>query len=87
MRPPSANRPPHIWLEPDKVQAFFKGKGFAHLQTWFDPDNNFGFGFGGAALPTSVLYSGEGKEIARVIGAPDWEGAEMRALLEEAVNE
>ncbi len=46
-----------------------------------------GFGFGGAALPTSVLYSGDGKEIARVIGAPDWEGAEMRALLEEAVNE
>jgi thiol-disulfide isomerase/thioredoxin len=74
-------------MEADKVQAFFKGKGFAHLQTWFDPDNNFGFGFGGAALPTSVLYSGEGKEIARVIGAPDWEGAEMRALLEEAVNE
>lgn len=74
-------------MEAEKVTAFFKDKGFAQLRTWLDPDNNFGFGFGGAALPTSVLYSSEGKEIARIIGAPDWEGAEMRALLEEAVNE
>lgn len=74
-------------MEAAKVSAFFKGKSFTQLQTWFDPDNNFGFGFGGAALPTSVLYSSEGKEIARIIGAPDWESAEMRALLEEAVNE
>lgn len=73
--------------EADKVSAFFKVKGFKHLQTWFDPDNNFGFGFGGAALPISVLYSSGGKEIARIIGAPDWEGDEMRALLEESVNE
>ena len=74
-------------MEADKVSAFFSGKGLQNLQTWFDPDNNFGFGFGGAALPTSVLYNSDGKEIARIIGAPDWEGAEMRALLEETVNE
>ncbi len=74
-------------MEVGKVSAFFAGKGFKTLQTWFDPDNVFGFGFGGAALPTSVLYSSEGKEIARIIGAPDWEGSEMRGLLEEAVNE
>ncbi|MFO1261143.1 MAG: TlpA disulfide reductase family protein [Sphingomonadaceae bacterium] len=74
-------------MEADKVSAFFSGKGLHNLQTWFDPDNNFGFGFGGAALPTSVLYSSDGKEIARIIGAPDWEGDEMRALLEETVNE
>lgn len=74
-------------LEAEKVSAFFAGKELKQLQTWFDPDNNFGFGLGGAALPTSVLYNSEGKEIARIIGAPDWEGAEMRELLEEAVNE
>ncbi len=74
-------------MEARKVGDFFDGKRFKHLHTWFDPDNNFGFGFGGAALPTSVLYDSEGKEIARIIGAPDWEGTEMRGLLEEALNE
>ncbi len=74
-------------MEPEKVVAFFNAKGFRHMKPWLDADNVFGFGYGGGVLPMSVLYSSQGTEIARIIGAPDWEGAEMRALIEEAVNQ
>jgi thiol-disulfide isomerase/thioredoxin len=70
----------------DKVLPFFNAKGFRHIKPWLDTENNFGFGYGGGVLPISVLYSGAGKEIARVSGALDWEGDEARALLEEAVG-
>lgn len=74
-------------MEPQKVLDFFNGKGFRHMKPWLDADNAFGFGYGGGVLPMSVLYSAEGVEIARVTGAPDWEGAEMRTLIEETINE
>lgn len=74
-------------MEAQKVADFFNAKGFRHLRLWLDPDNAFGFGYGGGVLPLSVLYSSEGKEIARISGAPDWESAEPQALIEEAVNE
>lgn len=74
-------------MEADKVLGFFNAKGFRHIQPWLDADNAFGFGYGGGVLPLSVLYSREGKEVARVVGAPDWESAEAQALLEEAINE
>ncbi len=70
----------------DKVLPFFNAKGFKHIRPWLDPENSFGFGYGGGVLPTSVLYNGAGKEVARVTGALDWEGDEARALLEEAVG-
>lgn len=74
-------------MELEKVVAFFNAKGFRTMKPWLDRENAFGFGYGGGVLPMSVLYSSQGTEIARIIGAPDWEGAEMRALIEEAVNE
>lgn len=74
-------------MEAQKVADFFNAKGFKQLKLWLDPDNAFGFGYGGGVLPLTVLYSSEGKEIARISGAPDWESAEPQALLEETVNE
>lgn len=73
-------------MEAEKVVAFFNAKGFRHMKPWLDQENVFGFGYGGGVLPMSVLYSSQGEEIARISGAPDWEGAEMRALIEEAIN-
>lgn len=73
-------------MEPEKVVSFFNARGFGHMKPWLDADNAFGFGYGGGVLPMSVLYSAAGVEIVRITGAPDWESAEMRALIEEAVN-
>lgn len=69
-----------------QVDPFFAKRGFKHLKAWLDPENQFGFHYATGLLPTSVLYNAEGKEVARVIGAMDWQGAEAKALLEETVK-
>jgi len=73
-------------MEAAKVMAFFKDKGFAHMIPALDPENSFAFHYGTGVLPTSVLYDTDGKEIARVSGAPDWESGEGQALLDEATG-
>ena len=73
-------------LGADKVVPFFQKKGFRHIQPWLDPENQFGFHYATGMLPTSVLYSADGKEVARVVGALDWEGEQAQALLEETIN-
>ena len=70
----------------DKVVPFFNAKGFRHIKPWLDPENQFGFHYGTGLLPTSVLYDAQGKEIARVTGALDWEGDEAKALIAEAMG-
>lgn len=71
-------------MEAAKVLAFFNGKGFAHMAPGLDPENALAFHYGTGILPTSVLYGADGKEIARISGAPDWESGEGKALLDEA---
>jgi len=70
----------------DKVLPFFNAKGFRHIKPWLDPENQFGFHYGTGLLPTSVLYDAQGREVARVTGALDWEGEEAKALIEEAIE-
>lgn len=70
----------------DKVMAYWNGKGFKHIHPYLDPENKLGFHYGTGVLPTSVLYSADSKEIARIIGAPDWEGPEAAALIKEALT-
>lgn len=73
-------------IEAAKVMAFFNGKGFAHMMPGLDPENALAFHYGTGILPTSVLYGADGKEIARISGAPDWESGEGKALLNEAAR-
>jgi thiol-disulfide isomerase/thioredoxin len=71
----------------DKVLPFFAGKGFKNIQPWLDPENQFGFHYATGLLPTSVLYTAQGREVARISGALDWESPEAEALLQEAVDD
>lgn len=70
----------------DLVDPFFKGKNFKNLQAWLDPENQFGFHYNTGMLPTTVLYDAQGKEVARVVGAMDWDSADGRKLVEEALS-
>lgn len=70
----------------ERVDPFFAKRKFKHLKAWLDPENQFGFHYATGLLPTSVLYNAEGKEVARVIGAMDWQGAEAKKLLDETVS-
>jgi thiol-disulfide isomerase/thioredoxin len=65
------------------VDPWFAKAKLAALEPYLDPENHL-LDVYNSALPTSILYDAEGREVWRVIGAIDWEGAEAKALLGEA---
>tara|TARA_R110000824_G_scaffold50894_5_gene141879 strand:- start:1360 stop:2016 length:657 start_codon:yes stop_codon:yes gene_type:complete len=71
----------------EKVVPFFERGGYEELEPYVDPENGLSFGFGSGLMPTTVLYDAQGKEVWRVIGAMDWDGAKAAALLEETLAE
>ena len=71
----------------EKVVPFFARGDFEALEPYVDPENGLSFGFGSGLMPTTVLYDAHGKEVWRVIGAMDWDGAKAATLLEETLAE
>ncbi|HZV57557.1 MAG TPA: TlpA disulfide reductase family protein [Sphingobium sp.] len=65
-----------------QVDAFLAERGLANLKRYLDGETALAFAYG-TSLPTTVLYDKAGKEVARVIGALEWDGAEGEALLKE----
>jgi thiol-disulfide isomerase/thioredoxin len=67
------------------VSAFFKSAGIENLEPYTDTDNALLAAFGNAiALPTTILYDSDGREIWRVSGGVEWDDEEMAKLLREA---
>jgi thiol-disulfide isomerase/thioredoxin len=64
------------------VDPWFQKAGLKALQPYLDPENGL-LDAANSALPTSIFYDAEGREIWRVVGAIDWQGKEARALLAE----
>ena len=64
------------------VDPWFQKAGMKALQPYVDPQNGL-LDAANSALPTSIYYGADGKEIWRVVGAIDWQGAEAKALLAE----
>lgn len=64
------------------VDPWFQKAGLKALQPYLDPDNGL-LDAANSALPTSIFYDANGRELWRVIGAIDWQGAEAKALLAE----
>lgn len=70
----------------EAVAPFFEKYEFTNLQPWMDRQNVLGFGFGGASLPTTVLYDESGEEVFRIAGGYEWDGEEAIAQIKEAVE-
>ena len=68
----------------DKVPGFLKARGATRLEPWLNPDNSLTFQFGAETLPFTVLYDAAGREVWRIQGGRDWNGADTAALLAEA---
>jgi thiol-disulfide isomerase/thioredoxin len=67
------------------VAEFFKSTGVKNLEPYTDADNALLAAFGNAvALPTTILYDSDGREIWRVAGGVEWDDEEMAKLLREA---
>jgi thiol-disulfide isomerase/thioredoxin len=68
-----------------KVRRFFESTKIANLEPLTDPDNGLLGAIGGKpALPLTILYDSEGREVWRVLGGVEWDDAEMAKLLAEA---
>ena len=65
------------------VDPWFQTAGLTTLQPYIDPENGLLLAYN-SALPTTILYDAEGREVWRIIGAIDWQGTEAKALLAEA---
>ena len=71
----------------EAVVPFFDERDLPNLPRWMDPENNLAFAYGGGAvLPLTILYDGEGREVWRVIGAYDWSSASAREEVLEALE-
>ncbi|WP_447931784.1 TlpA family protein disulfide reductase [Sphingopyxis fribergensis] len=68
---------------PEIVDPWFQKAELKVLQPYVDPQNGL-LDAANSALPTSIYYDAEGREIWRVVGAIDWQGKEATALLAEA---
>ena len=65
------------------VDPWFQTAGLTTLQPYIDPENRLLVAYN-SALPTTILYDAEGREVWRIVGAIDWQGTEAKALLAEA---
>lgn len=63
------------------VNGFFAPGRFKTLVPLLDQPGSFGERLKARGLPVSVLYDADGREVWRVAGVPDWNGAEVRAAL------
>lgn len=68
-------------IEAAPVPAFWAARKLATLRTWIDPENVLGFHYGTGSLPTTILYDAQGKEILRVVGPVEWDGADGEAFI------
>ena len=67
------------------VLPFFNKTAIKNLESYIDPTNRLWQALGGSpALPTTILYDSESREVWRVIGGVEWDDAEISALLAEA---
>ncbi|MES2289051.1 MAG: TlpA disulfide reductase family protein [Pseudomonadota bacterium] len=69
----------------DPVPEWWAKAKLANLSLYRDAKNELGFAFGGG-LPMTVLYDAQGKEVWRVNGGFDWDGAKADELLKGYVG-
>lgn len=68
------------------VDPYFAKSKFKMLEPYLDKDNVLPLALKSETLPVTLLYDAEGKELWRVVGAMNWEGASARKLLEPALQ-
>lgn len=67
------------------VRAFFDSAGIKNLEPYIDRDIGISSALGAnIALPITLLYDSDGKEVWRVIGAAEWSNPAIAPLLAEA---
>ncbi len=64
---------------------YLASRGFKKLSPYLDAKLALGEAFATGMVPTTVLSDRDGKEVWRVIGAMDWDGARANTLMAEVL--
>lgn len=68
------------------VEPFFAARSFASLESWIDPETTLSAQFSESGqLPLTVLFDASGREVWRVAGAYEWDGAKAIAEVRAGV--
>jgi thiol-disulfide isomerase/thioredoxin len=68
------------------AKAFLTKTGISHLAALSDPSAKLGFALQAPGLPTTLILDEQGREIARVTGARDWDSKETIATLKRWIK-
>lgn len=69
-----------------KVKAFLDELGIERLGLYVDSTTRALRGLGAYGLPTTLLIDRAGREVMRVIGATEWDGAEIVELVRHLID-
>ncbi len=64
------------------VHPFFKAIGITGLRIYVDPTGQATSTLKASGLPTTLLVDRAGREIGRLVGPAEWDGSDMRALIQ-----
>ena len=70
----------------DLARRFFAEHGLDNLAFYIDPTARANVTLRAFGLPTTLLISPDGREIGRMVGPAEWDGADAQALIEAALN-
>jgi thiol-disulfide isomerase/thioredoxin len=68
------------------VKRFYQEVGVEKLAIYVDPSGRGSHGLAIPGVPTTLLTDREGREVARKMGAAEWDGAEMVSLVERTMH-
>lgn len=68
------------------VKSFYKEIGLKHLDIYIDETAQAGTSLGVIGIPTTLIVGPEGRELARRVGAAEWDSPEMVAFLEDVIE-
>ncbi|HUS54927.1 MAG TPA: TlpA disulfide reductase family protein [Thermohalobaculum sp.] len=70
----------------EKVAEFFKDIRVENLKVMHDRTNNVARQAGALGLPVTLILDREGREIARLLGAANWNSPDARAILRRVIE-
>lgn len=63
------------------MTRFFADQAVTHLPLLRDPDQSFSRALGVVGLPSTILIDRDGREVARLTGPAEWDGADAKAMI------
>jgi thiol-disulfide isomerase/thioredoxin len=70
----------------EAVRGFYQEVGVKGLAIYLDPSGKGSNGLAIPGVPTTLLIDREGREVARKMGAAEWDGPEMVSLIERMMR-